>query len=183
MPRQLPVRFVCILALLALLALAACQDADRAVAPPQSPPHFNTATDSGTWTLKAPMPTPRWGLGVGEVNGVLYAIGGANQRAVEAYDPASDSWSVKAPMPAVRQDLGVGVVNGIIYALGGEGPPAGLATVEAYDPATGTWTAKPSMINRRLNLGAGVVNGILYAIGGYNHSSFEPVAPVEAYEQ
>ncbi|HVH30258.1 MAG TPA: hypothetical protein VNA31_01135, partial [bacterium] len=31
---------------------------------------------SGAWTLKAPMPTPRAGLGVGVVDGILYAVAG-----------------------------------------------------------------------------------------------------------
>src|SRR5439155_26130642 len=32
---------------------------------------------TNTWATKAPMPTPRWHLGVTVVNGVLYAVGGA----------------------------------------------------------------------------------------------------------
>jgi hypothetical protein len=31
----------------------------------------------GRWTVKAPIPTPRDGLAVGVVNGILYAVGGA----------------------------------------------------------------------------------------------------------
>ncbi len=36
------------------------------------------AYDPGTdaWTTKAPMPTGRDGLGVGAINGILYAVGG-----------------------------------------------------------------------------------------------------------
>jgi len=52
----------------------------------------------GTWTTKRPMPTPRAHLGVGEVNGILYTVGGYNQAlpgistsVVEAYDPATDT--------------------------------------------------------------------------------------------
>src|SRR5690349_16296583 len=82
----------------------------------------------GTWTSKTPLPTPRSHLAVGEVNGVLYAIGGMKDRpccpypfiaTVEAYDRMTDTWTSKASMPTARADLGVGVVNGILYAVGG----------------------------------------------------------------
>ena len=126
------------------------------------------------------MPTPRWGLGVGEVNGVLYAVGGgSNTRAVEAYDPASDSWTAKKSMTATRQDLGVGVVNGILYAVGG-GRGGSLETVEAYDPRTDTWTTKVNLPTPRMRLAVGVVNDILYAVGGDNISGY--LATVEAYD-
>jgi hypothetical protein len=96
------------------------------------------AYDPGTnrCTTKAQLPTPRDSLGVGVVNGVLYAVGGQNGSGslttVEAYDPVTDSWTVKAPLPAPREGLGVGVVNGVLYAGGGG---SYLGTVEAYDPA------------------------------------------------
>ena len=80
--------------------------------------------EGGTWTLKAPMPTPRVGLAVGIVNGILYAVGGATQAGsdylstAEAYDPARNMWTVKAPMPTPREGLAVGVVNGILREFG-----------------------------------------------------------------
>ena len=66
---------------------------------------------NGTWTTKAPMPTARSAFSVGEVNGILYAVGGSNARpyvqplpdsssdVVEAYNPTTDSWTTKASMP------------------------------------------------------------------------------------
>ncbi len=62
----------------------------------------------GTWIAKAPIPTPRGGLAVGVVNGILYAVGGRVDHedgrweylpTVEAYDPSTNSWTRKAPMP------------------------------------------------------------------------------------
>ena len=73
------------------------------------------------------MPMARPALGVGVVNGVLYAGGGADT--VEAYDPATDTWTTKGPMPTARSGLAVGVVNGILHALGGEDSNT-LGTVE-----------------------------------------------------
>src|SRR5881396_2926876 len=107
------------------------------------------------WTTKASMPTARYALGVGEIGGVLYAVGSIKSvgpsiaATVEAYDPASNTWTTKASMPTARHRLAVGVVNGILYAVGGSGnfgsPAVVLATVEAYDPATNSWTTKASM--------------------------------------
>src|SRR5437016_9483372 len=115
----------------------------------------------GTWTAKAPMPSPRHGLAVGVVNGVLYAVGGFHLNdqlsTVEAYDPIKNTWKAKVPMPTARSDLAVGVVNGILYAVGGESYKAGhLATLEAYDPATDIWTAKAPMPTARRGLDVGV---------------------------
>ena len=85
----------------------------------------------GCWGRLAPMPTARWDLAVGVVNGVLYAVGGTggsgSTGAVEAYDPVTNGWTTKARMPTPRTELGVGVVNGVLYAVGGDY----IGTVEA----------------------------------------------------
>jgi len=127
---------------------------------------YDPATD--TWTTKADMPTARAVLGVVEVNGKIYAIGGSsgNTSAVEEYDPETDTWTTKADMPTGRYGLGVVEVNGKIYAIGGY--DGYLSTVEEYNPATDTWTTKADMPTARAHLGAAEVNGKIYAIGGYN---------------
>ncbi|MEE8104181.1 MAG: kelch repeat-containing protein, partial [Planctomycetota bacterium] len=70
----------------------------------------------GSWEPKAPMPTARFSVGFGTVNGRIYAVGGlggnphANIGAVERYDPATDSWATGlAPMPTARRDFGFSV--------------------------------------------------------------------------
>jgi len=143
------------------------------------------------WTTKTSMPTARYALGVGAIDGILYAVGGlavSTQFAtVEAYDPATDTWTTKASMPTARDRLAVGVVNGILYAVGGR-VGSGLAsvpvaTVEAYDPVTNSWTTKASMPTARLDPAVGVVNGILYALGGVGAGGFtDALATVEAYD-
>jgi N-acetylneuraminic acid mutarotase len=104
------------------------------------------AVSSGSWGSAKPMPTARWGLGVGAVNGVLYAIGGANGsgplRTVEAYDPKTDTWTTKSPMSFARVGLTVAVVKDRIYVVGGTSMFAGTVPVEVYDPRTDTWTFK-----------------------------------------
>ena len=140
---------------------------------------------TNAWTTKAPMPTPRWGLGVGVVNGILYAVGGydgASYSAVEAYDPATDSWTAKAPMPVGLCWFGLAVMDGLIYAVGGGTTSSeAVTTVEVYDPATDSWTARAPMPTARGDVGAGEVNGILYAVGGQlDYRTY--LATVEAYD-
>src|SRR2546427_5354190 len=72
----------------------------------------------GTWIAKAPMPTPRTGLAVGVVNGILYAVGGSAKsgnnnnylNTEEAYDPATNKWTAEAPMLTPRASFGGGGV-------------------------------------------------------------------------
>jgi hypothetical protein len=140
------------------------------------------------WTVRAPMPSTRRTLGIGVVDGILYAIGGLNTSkvavgTVEAYNPATNTWTTRATMPTARAGLGVGVVNGVIYAIGGVtgvGVGSHVGTVEAYDPATNTWTTKSSMPTPRSQLAVGVSNGILFAIGG--STSTKVFSTVEAYD-
>ena len=94
----------------------------------------------GSWTTKAPMPTARWGLAAGVVNGILYAVGGDPNfgpllNTVEAYDTETDTWTAKSSMPTARSNLATRVVNGVLYAVGGENiDNMFLNTVEAFNP-------------------------------------------------
>jgi len=134
------------------------------------------------WTTKASMPTGRTFLGVGVVNGILFAVGGYAPglylSTVEAYDPSNDIWTTKAPMPTAQVGMAVGVVNGILYTIGG-GPT--YSAVYAYDPVANTWTSKAPMPTARSMLGAAVVNGIIYAVGGMDYQP-SGLGTVEAYD-
>ena len=127
----------------------------------------------GSWTRKADMPTARFGLSTGVVDGKIYAIGGGKTAygtylsTVEEYDPATDTWTEKTDMPTARNGHAAAVVNGKIYVIGGEpSSQASISTVEEYDPSTDTWTRKADMPTRRTFLCASAVNGKIYAIGG-----------------
>jgi len=74
------------------------------------------------------MPTARSALGYGVYNGRIYIAGGEFQdphmmatfKAVEAYDPASDSWSILPSMPVSRHGLAAGVVGNKLILVGGD---------------------------------------------------------------
>src|ERR1700752_466678 len=108
------------------------------------------ATDAsqgaGTWTQRAPLPTPRNEVSLATVGGKIYVLGGSINRVavphVEEYDPATDKWNARMPMIRGLDHMGTAVVNGKIITVGGF-----LASVHAYpqalvyeyDPAANTW--------------------------------------------
>lgn len=150
-------------------------------------PTSNTWLSSEQGQLQ-PMPTPRNGVSVGVVNGILYAVGGDTDggatgylSTVEAYDPTTGVWMATAPMSTPRMGVGVGVINNLLYAIGGQYPNlVALSTAEAYDPVTNAWTSVAPMPTPRYQVGGGVVNGIFYAVGGQDALTVFPV--VEAYD-
>jgi hypothetical protein len=77
---------------------------------------------SGAWTKKHDLPTPRSGASACVVDGKIYVIGGSgasygDMATNELYDPVTDTWETKAPMPTPRGFLSTAVVNGIIFVL------------------------------------------------------------------
>jgi N-acetylneuraminic acid mutarotase len=130
---------------------------------------------SGTWTPKASIPTPRCFAGSCELNGKIYVIGGSQTTSsslnvMEVYDPVTDTWdTTKTPMPTARAELCVAAVSGKIYAIGGATSHAGspLGMVQEYDPQTDTWnTNKQPMPTARMGAAYGVLNNKIYVAGG-----------------
>jgi N-acetylneuraminic acid mutarotase len=109
-------------------------------------PVTNTWDGSGART---PMPTARSGGGWATYNGKIYVAGGEIQtrqllgafRALEAYDPATNSWSILQSMPIPRHGVATAVVNGKIHFVSGHvtsggAPDANVSTGshDVYDP-------------------------------------------------
>ena len=95
-----------------------------------------------SWSSKAALFTPRWYAGAAALNGLLYLVGGDDDRAttaalrtVDIYDPATDSWRAGPSLAVGRTLPGVAVVNGILYAAGGfDASRRPLDSVEALGP-------------------------------------------------
>jgi len=96
---------------------------------------YDPATDQWSATLDR-MPTPRSALAFGTYKGKIYVAGGELQtaymaaafRAVEAYDPATNSWSSLPPLEFPRHGAGgdvlgnrFHVVTGVVQASGSGG--------------------------------------------------------------
>ena len=145
------------------------------------------------WTEGAHMITARAMLGVAEVDGKIYAIGGLLSEEValsnvEVYDPVTNTWMEKTPMPTARFCMGCAVVNGKIYVIGGSTGSTAfdvLATVEVYDPVTDTWdTTKTPMPTRRAHISASAVKGKIYVMGGTKQGGavYTGLNTVEVYD-
>jgi len=154
----------------------------------------STCIAQGPWKRKeAKFPTGRWELATCVVDGKIYAIGGASYenplRAVEVYDPATDTWIKKSNMPTARQGLSANVVNGKIYAIGGGDISVysdikTFSVVEEYDPVTNTWATKSQMPTARGFHSANVLDGKIYVIGGSSAAPYAGTAilTVEVYD-
>jgi len=132
---------------------------------------FMAPQGEGKWTNKADMPTGRLAISCAEVNGRIYAIGGASgigiySPKVEEYDPELDKWTKKADMNTNRHDVAVAAVNGKIYAIGGYNGSGTLSSVEEYDPISDTWTNKTAMPAAKAGHSVVAVNNMLYVLGG-----------------
>lgn len=95
---------------------------------------YDPATDQ--WgVVKARMPTGRSGGAWGVHNGRIYVAGGEHQdghlmaafRALEAYDPATNSWSELPMMPIPRHGLAGAVVGNRLHLVSGDVQSAGIS--------------------------------------------------------
>lgn len=136
------------------------------------------------WKETTGMIVRRQQLGVGVLEGKVYAVGGSDGSlrlsSVECFDPSTNFWSFVAPMGTCRSGVGVGVLGGAMYAAGGYDGRSCLNTVERYDPDKNLWTTIASMSTRRSFPGVAVFEGKLYVFGGNDGTSFLNV--VECYD-
>jgi N-acetylneuraminic acid mutarotase len=106
---------------------------------------YDPVTD--TWTVLAPMPTPRIGFAIVALQGKIYCMGGysfdeqgqsVSSGVNEIYDIATNSWTVKE-MPLELSLVGQ-VVNGQIFVMSFTG-----YELYMYDPVSDVWTSKAPM--------------------------------------
>ena len=134
--------------------------------------HFVYRPESDTWSESARMPTARGALTAQEIDGRIYAIGGATSSAIlatnEAYDPITDSWETLEPMPTPREHLASGKGDGKIYVIGGRtgGLTTNLDINEEYDPITDSWARRSPMPSRRGGLVGASAGGSIFIFGG-----------------
>jgi hypothetical protein len=138
------------------------------------------------------MPTGRGHLAVGELDGLVYALGGLGDGdvpldVVERYDPAGRSWGTSTALPEARIAPGVAGFGGLLYVAGGEiprgsGVPAEITnSVIAYDPRSKKWATVAQMLTRRTRLRLVATGNHLYAIGGFTQA-LKGLKSVERYD-
>ncbi|OBG35871.1 serine/threonine-protein kinase [Mycobacterium sp. E3198] len=126
--------------------------------------------DGTSWTLGAPLPTPRQLLAAASDGKLVYAVGGSSGgtdlAAVEAYDPAAKTWTALAALPQPRSDLGVAIADGRLVAVGGVSSGRVLKSVSVLDLMMKTWDTLPDMATARHGMAVAAVEKSVYAIGG-----------------
>ncbi|XP_057715942.1 kelch-like ECH-associated protein 1A isoform X2 [Corythoichthys intestinalis] len=142
---------------------------------------YNPMTNQ--WSQRAPLNVPRNRVGVGVVDGCIYAVGGSHgstlHNTVERWDPETNHWSFVCPMQVARLGAGVAACGGALYVVGGLDGQSRSNAAEKYQPDTNTWHQLAPMSTARSGLGLVCVNGHLYAIGGYD--GLNQLATVERY--
>lgn len=132
----------------------------------QSPP-------LGEWELRSQLLEANSEMGVVELSGKIYVIGGypANRvsvATVQVYDVESDTWTLTAPLPVALNHLMPAVADGKLFVIGGQRDAnvAYVNTVYAYDPMTEEWTQRASMPTARSAGAAVTIDGRIYVAGG-----------------
>ncbi|XP_062473146.1 kelch-like ECH-associated protein 1, partial [Pezoporus occidentalis] len=116
---------------------------------------YNPMTNS--WSACAPMSVPRNRIGVGVIDGLIYAVGGSHgcvhHSSVERYDPERDAWERVAPMQSRRIGVGVAALHRLLYAVGGFDGSSRLRSAERYHPESDTWRPVAAMATIRSGAG------------------------------
>ncbi|KAL1116712.1 hypothetical protein AAG570_005184 [Ranatra chinensis] len=136
------------------------------------------------WRPCNPMSVPRNRVGVGVLDGLIYACGGSAgaeyHNSVERYDPEEDRWCNIKQMSSKRLGVGVAVVNRLLYAIGGFDGERRLNSCECYHPERDEWTSIPDMAVPRSGAGVAALNHHIYVVGGYD--GVQQLNSVERYD-
>jgi serine/threonine-protein kinase PknK len=126
--------------------------------------------DGNSWSLGAPIPTPRQMLATASDGKLVYAVGGTNGKSdlatVEAYDQAAKAWTRLPDLSQPRSDLGVAIADRRLVAAGGLSAGQVLKSVAMLDLVTKTWAGLPDMETARHGMAVDAVAKSVYAIGG-----------------
>src|ERR1700757_145573 len=126
--------------------------------------------DGNSWSLGAPIPTPRQMLAAASDAKLVYTVGGttgdSDQVNVEAYDPAAKTWTTLPALPQARSDLGLAMADARLVAIGGMSGGQVLKSVSVFDLVAKTWTGLPDMATARHGVAVAAVEKSVYAIGG-----------------
>ncbi len=135
-----------------------------------------------TWRRRAPILTPRGGLGSGVLGGRIQVFGGegpsgtpqSTYRQNEEYDPVRDTWRSLAPMPTPRHGLYGATVTGpgtpgVIFTPSG-GPIAGATYSGVHEafylPPEQPPVVEPAGVVNAASLGRGVGPGTIVSLFG-----------------
>jgi N-acetylneuraminic acid mutarotase len=130
---------------------------------------------AGSWTLTAPLATPRWAHTATLLsNGKVLVVGGTSTGnnflgSAELYDPATRSWTAATPLSVPRQlHTATLLDNGKVLVAGGIGSTGYLTSAELYNPGTNSWTPAGNLIKgRRSHTATLFAGGKVLVVAGY----------------
>ncbi len=142
----------------------------RAITPINAPEFFRVIS---RWSNRASLIEANSEMGVAELNGKIYVLGGypssrVTVNTVQVYDSASNTWQLTAPLPLGVNHPMPAVANGKIYLIGGQTDTgsAFVNHVQEFNPATTNWTARATMPTARSAGAAVVIGDLIYVAGG-----------------
>jgi N-acetylneuraminic acid mutarotase/uncharacterized coiled-coil protein SlyX len=148
---------------------------------------FSTVTH--TYTKLAPMPVGAYlsvsGMGT---DGRIYVAGGYNRssseflKALQIYDPVTDSWSLGSEMTFASFDGFGGFSDGKLFVIGGMDDYSSThGHVQIYDPESDMWAVGTDQPTIKFE-GATVIRGSsVYCIGGID-GAYSAVNTVDVYD-
>jgi len=138
-------------------------------------------TAGGGWQQMGSLNQDRQGLGVAEVGGKIYAIGGLTYEIhvrfqiggwLEVYNPGTNTWTYGPSMPTPRTQVATAVVGSRIYVIGGvESGGVYSDLVEYFDVDDQTWHSDRSLPVSVAGPRAAAIGNTLYVSGGMTSSS------------
>lgn len=157
---------------------------------------FNVTTGSGTWANNTPLSVGMAEVGVAELDGKIYAVGGTEQEGSAPpnwastlnmmYDPAQNTWQKQAPLPHLLSHAGVAAMDGKLYAIGGFTTPVHIGPQNlafVYDPKTNQWSALPEISSPRGSVAAAAVGGKLHIFGGRISNIVDTLPPSPGFPE
>lgn len=134
---------------------------------------FKYNVQSGVWSPLVSMPSPRGEVGVAELNGVIYCMGGwlghRESNRNDAYDIATGTWSTRANLPFRMTSCDAVTYNGKIYLVGGIVEHPESYFIE-YSPETNSYRVLSPPLKTRRCAKLIVHQDRFYLLGGqYDH--------------
>lgn len=162
-----------LLALFLLVSLPACDGQEDPATPPE-------VEESG-WAFVSSTNTPmqRHEHAYVAVGDKFYLVGGRGERAVQEYDPNTQSWTNKSAPPFQMHHFQAVSYQGKIYVMGAftenwpdEDP---IPNIHIYDPATDAWSVGPEIPEDRRRGAAGAVvhNNKFYIVAGIQNGHLD----------
>lgn len=137
----------------------------------------------GRFVELGPMPFSNAEAGAGELDGLIYLVGGFNdESALMIYNPKRDTWERGRDIPQPVHHPAVRGFEGKLYVIGGH---SAESLVHVYDPATGRWsvadgrvpTPRRAMAIVELHDRLHIIGGTSGTNGGGGHLEHEAYDP------